>query len=196
MPNDETAARPAPGEATPSVPSGAAPAGAVPAGAVPAGAVPAASAPSPAVPPDPAAAVRPIDPDEDAPTDPEQAAALSRAARDAVRQPADPRIDRQLARMGLAPEPEPEAAEPARVGRAVRAEDVEALERRVAELAPLTGRVAALEAIERRVTTAESAAQDAELAAVRARRRVDQLAWVVTAEGVAIVILTALLLLR
>jgi hypothetical protein len=31
-------------------------------------------------------------------------ARLSRAAREAVRHPADPRIDRQLARMGLAPD--------------------------------------------------------------------------------------------
>ena len=36
-----------------------------------------------------------------------QAAELSRAAREAVRQPADPRIDRQLARMGLADDEDP-----------------------------------------------------------------------------------------
>ena len=36
-----------------------------------------------------------------------QAAQLSRAAREAVRQPADPRIDRQLARMGLADDEDP-----------------------------------------------------------------------------------------
>jgi hypothetical protein len=40
--------------------------------------------------------------DEDGAPDAAQAAELSRAAREAVRQPADPRIDRQLAWMGLA----------------------------------------------------------------------------------------------
>ena len=41
-----------------------------------------------------------------------QAAELSRAAREAVRQPADPRIDRQLARMGLADDEDPPKTAP------------------------------------------------------------------------------------
>ena len=40
-------------------------------------------------------------------------AELSRIAREAVRQPADPRLDKQLARMGLTDDPAPAAAPPA-----------------------------------------------------------------------------------
>jgi hypothetical protein len=43
------------------------------------------------------------------PTDAE----LSRIAREAVRQPADPRLDKQLARMGLTDDPAPVAVPPA-----------------------------------------------------------------------------------
>ena len=42
--------------------------------------------------------------------DPEQAEALSRAAREAVRQPADPRLEKSFAHLGLVPDPEPKTA--------------------------------------------------------------------------------------
>ena len=42
--------------------------------------------------------------------DPEQAEALSRAAREAVRQPADPRLEKSFAHLGLVPDPEPKPA--------------------------------------------------------------------------------------
>jgi hypothetical protein len=46
------------------------------------------------------------------PTQPTEAE-LSRIAREAVRQPADPRLDKQLERMGLTDAPAPTAAPPA-----------------------------------------------------------------------------------
>jgi len=98
-----------------------------------------------------------------------QAAELSRAAREAVRH-TDPRIDRQLARMGLA-DPEEEAGD-ARVRpqvRVVRPEDVDRLAEDV------------------------SAAREA---VARANQRVNLLTWVVTAEGIAVAILALLLLFR
>ena len=98
-----------------------------------------------------------------------QAAELSRAAREAVRQPADPRIDRQLARMGLADDEDPAQSGPRVAARGVRAEDVDRIEE-------------------------ELAATRASLAAVE--RRVNVVIWVVTLEGVAVAILALLLLLR
>ena len=47
---------------------------------------------------------------DDETLDPEQAEALSRAAREAVRQPADPRLEKSFAHLGLVPDPEPNAA--------------------------------------------------------------------------------------
>ena len=106
-----------------------------------------------------------------------QAAELSRAAREAVRQPADPRIDRQLARMGLAtddaPPPEDGARVPARV---VRAEDLARLEDELAE--------------------AREAAEDAQARLGRADRRLQLLTWAVTIEGIAVAVLAVLLLVR
>jgi hypothetical protein len=98
-----------------------------------------------------------------------QAAELSRAAREAVRQPADPRIDRQLARMGLADDEDPAQSGPRVAARGVRAEDVDRIEE-------------------------ELAATRASLAAVE--RRVNVVIWVVTLEGAAVAILALLLLLR
>jgi hypothetical protein len=107
-----------------------------------------------------------------------QAAELSRAARDAVRHPADPRIDRQLARMGLtestevATPREDGARVPARV---VRAEDLVRLEDELAE--------------------AREAAADAQARLARADRRLQVLTWAVTIEGIAVAILAVLVLL-
>ena len=98
-----------------------------------------------------------------------QAAELSRAARDAVRQPADPRIDRQLARMGLADDEDTAQNGPRVPAHGVRTEDVDRIEE-------------------------ELAATRASLAAVE--RRVNVVIWVVTLEGVAVAILALLLLLR
>ena len=98
-----------------------------------------------------------------------QAAELSRAAREAVRQPADPRIDRQLARMGLADDGDPTQDGPRAAARSVRAEDVDRIEK-------------------------ELAATRAALAGVE--RRVNLVTWVVTLEGIAVAILALLLLLR
>ena len=98
-----------------------------------------------------------------------QAAELSRAAREAVRQPADPRIDRQLARMGLADDEDPTQNGPRAAARSVRAEDVDRIEEE------LTATRAALAAVE---------------------RRVNLVTWVVTLEGIAVAILAVLLLLR
>ena len=98
-----------------------------------------------------------------------QAAELSRAAREAVRQPADPRIDRQLARMGLADDEDPTQNGLRVPARGVRTEDVDRIEE-------------------------ELAATRAALAAVE--RRVNLVTWVVTLEGVAVAILAVLLLLR
>ena len=107
-----------------------------------------------------------------------QAAELSRAAREAVRHPADPRIDRQLARMGLAGSTgddtprEDGARVPARV---VRAEDLVRLEDELAE--------------------AREAAADAQARLARADRRLQLLTWAVTIEGIAVAILAVLVLL-
>jgi hypothetical protein len=98
-----------------------------------------------------------------------QAAELSRAAREAVRQPADPRIDRQLARMGLADDEDPALSGVRAPTRVVRAEDVDRIEEELA-----TAR-AALASVE---------------------RRVNLVTWVVTLEGIAVAILAVLLLLR
>lgn len=107
-----------------------------------------------------------------------QAAELSRAAREAVRHPADPRIDRQLARMGLTESTEDDtpredgARLPARV---VRAEDLVRLEDELAE--------------------AREAAADAQARLARADRRLQVLTWAVTIEGIAVAILAVLVLL-
>ena len=98
-----------------------------------------------------------------------QAAELSRAARDAVRQPADPRIDRQLARMGLADDDDATQNGPRTAARAVRPEDVDRIEE---ELAATRTALAGME------------------------RRVNLVTWVVTLEGTAVAVLAMLLLLR
>jgi len=95
-------------------------------------------------------------------------ARLSRAAREAVRHPADPRIDRQLARMGLAPDAD-EGAVPTDAGTPVG-------------MTPVLDRL-------------EDAGPAAELAATNARR-IDRLTWAVIIEGVAIVALAVLVLVR
>lgn len=99
-----------------------------------------------------------------------RAAELSRAAREAVRQPADPRIDRQLARMGLAPSDgqPPEAPQAASPGRGVRPGELERL---------------------------DAALADAEATVARLGRRLNALTWVVTIEGVAIALLALVVLL-
>jgi hypothetical protein len=112
-------------------------------------------------------------PDEPTPQE-QQAAELSRAAREAVRH-TDPRIDRQLARMGLTDDDVPRedgARVPARV---VRAEDLARLEDELAE--------------------ARGAADDAVTRLARADRRLQLLTWAVTLEGIAITILALLVLL-
>ena len=98
-----------------------------------------------------------------------QAAELSRAAREAVRQPADPRIDRQLARMGLAADDAAEAAVPRPQPSLVRPEDLARLEE---ELAAARDAIAGTE------------------------RRLNLVTWVVTLEGIAVAILAVLLLFR
>ena len=98
-----------------------------------------------------------------------QAAELSRAAREAVRQPADPRIDRQLARMGLADDEDPTQNGLRSPVRGARAEDVDRIEE---ELAATRAALAGME------------------------RRVNLVTWVVTLEGMAVAILAVLLLLR
>ena len=112
----------------------------------------------------------------DVPTSQEQQAAeLSRAAREAVRH-TDPRIDRQLARMGLTDEDVPPRENGARVpARVVRAEDLARLEDELAE--------------------AREAADDAVTRLARADRRLQLLTWAVTLEGIAIAILALLVLL-
>jgi hypothetical protein len=98
-----------------------------------------------------------------------QAAELSRAAREAVRH-TDPRIDRQLARMGLADSEESAGDAPMRPQvRVVRPEDVDRLEDGLM-------------------------AEQATIA--RTNRRLNLLTWVVTFEGIAVAILAVLLLLR
>ena len=98
-----------------------------------------------------------------------QAAELSRAAREAVRQPADPRIDRQLARMGLGADEDPAQSGVRGPVRSVRVEDVDRIE-------------------------AELAATRAALSGVE--RRMNLVTWVVTLEGIAVAILALLLFLR
>jgi hypothetical protein len=108
-------------------------------------------------------------PPADASPEKQQAAELSRAAREAVRH-TDPRIDRQLARMGLTDPEEPLGDGPARPHvRAVRPEDVDRLEE-------------------------ELSATRAAMA--RTGRRLNLLTWVVTFEGIAVAILAVLLLFR
>ena len=98
-----------------------------------------------------------------------QAAELSRAAREAVRQPADPRIERQLARMGLADDEDPAESGVRGPVRSVPVEDVDRI-------------------------GAELAATRAALAGVE--RRMNLVTWVVTLEGIAVAILALLLFLR
>ena len=98
-----------------------------------------------------------------------QAAELSRAAREAVRQPADPRIDRQLARMGLADDHDPSQNGPRMAARALPAEEVGRIEQ---DLAATRAALAGME------------------------RRVNLVTWVVTLEGIAVAILALLLLVR
>ena len=98
-----------------------------------------------------------------------QAAELSRAAREAVRQPADPRIDRQLARMGLADDADPTQSSGRAPARGGRAEDVDRIEEELASTRAALARV---------------------------ERRVNLVTWVVTLEGIAVAILALLLLLR
>jgi hypothetical protein len=71
--------------------------------------------------------------------EPTSDAELSRIAREAVRQPADPRMDRQLARMGLTDGPDEDVQRPSRseassAQAAANAELIERLERRVRRL--------------------------------------------------------------
>lgn len=99
-----------------------------------------------------------------------RAAELSRAAREAVRQPADPRIDRQLARMGLAPDDSAGQAGDLRVpARPVRAEELEA-------------------------ARAEAAASAAALSSAGERLR--RMTWIAALEAIGIVALVILLLVR
>ena len=108
-------------------------------------------------------------PPADASPEKQQAAELSRAAREAVRH-TDPRIDRQLARMGLADPEEPAGDAPVRPQvRVVRPEDMDRLEEELSA---------------------------ARAALARANGRLNLLTWVVTVEGIAIAILALLLLFR
>jgi hypothetical protein len=116
--------------------------------------------------------------DGEPPVDDETAAELSRAAREAVRQPADPRIDRQLARMGLAPPSEDAGAATPPERPSGRAAPT-ALEMVRSELDGVRDTVAATRA-----------------SLDRTRSRLDMLTWVVIFEGIAIAILAVLLLLR
>jgi hypothetical protein len=66
-------------------------------------------------------------------------AELSRIAREAVRQPADPRMDRQLARMGLTDGPDDDERRPSQAAgpsalSTANAERIEQLERRLRRL--------------------------------------------------------------
>ena len=98
-----------------------------------------------------------------------QAAELSRAAREAVRH-TDPRIDRQLARMGLADAEEPAGGSPQRPQvRVVRPEDMDRLDEELST---------------------------ARAALARTNQRLNLLIWVVTLEGIAVAILALLLLVR
>ena len=104
----------------------------------------------------------------------EVSAELSRAARDAVRQ-SDPRIDRQLAKMGLADGGEP-AADVAAPGRPIRATDLDGLREELAS------------------TRSEGVSLAASVEQLRSR--VTLFGWLVGIEGVALVVLAVLLLLR
>jgi hypothetical protein len=116
--------------------------------------------------------------DGEPPVDDETAAELSRAAREAVRQPADPRIDRQLARMGLAPPPED-------------AEAADRPERPAGRAAP-----SPLEMLRSELDGTRDTVAATQEGLDRTRTRLDMLTWVVIFEGIAIAILAALLLLR
>ena len=108
-------------------------------------------------------------PPADATPEKAQAAELSRAAREAVRH-TDPRIDRQLARMGLADSEEGVGDAPVRPQvRVVRPEDLDRLEEDLSA---------------------------ARVAVARANQRVNMLTWVVTFEGIAVAIIALLLLSR
>jgi hypothetical protein len=111
--------------------------------------------------------------------DDEAAAELSRAAREAVRQPADPRIDRQLARMGLAPLPEEDAGAATPPERPSGRAAPTAIEMVRSELDGVRDTLAA---------TRESLDGT--------RSRLDMLTWVVIFMGISIAILAVLLLLR
>ena len=136
-------------------------------------------------------------PAEDEADDPTQAAELSRAAREAVRQPADPRIDRQLAWMGLADD-EPAGAPDERladVGAGAAAAPVagSADEHGGEPVAPVPVETHADvdDLDELRATVARLSA-----AVERAEGRFRALAVVVAVEAVAIVLVAALFLTR
>lgn len=140
---------------------------------------------------------------DDETLDPEQAEALSRAAREAVRQPADPRLEKSFAHLGLVPDPEPKAApkrtrtrRPTAVAPVVDAEPDTAVappERAVAgeplpppvpaarpvDLQPLVDAIATLSR-----TTDEI------------RRRLDMLTWMLAGVLIAVALVAVILLVR
>ncbi len=130
-------------------------------------------------------------PAEDEAADAAQAAELSRAAREAVRQPADPRIDRQLAWMGLAEE-EPGAGGdggPAEIVADERRDDARVSEPVMAEAAETGPNSAGLDDLRASVAALSALVE-------RAEGRFRALAVVVAVEAVAIVLLAALFLTR
>jgi hypothetical protein len=85
--------------------------------------------------------VRPPQPTKADPSPAPTEAELSRIAREAVRQPADPRLDKQLERMGLTDAPGPTSASAAAATNAQIANDptVEALRGRLRRVESIVG---------------------------------------------------------
>lgn len=139
---------------------------------------------------------------DDEALDAAQAEALSRAAREAVRQPADPRIERSFAHLGLVPDDDPEPS-PRRAtvprGRTRRAA-VPAESRAVATdmadepvVAPLPEAASTVPTDQRPLLEAIEAWQ---LSTGDLRRRLDVVTWLLAALTVVIGLLAVVLILR
>ncbi len=131
---------------------------------------------------------------DDETLDPEQAEALSKAAREAVRQPADPRLEKSFAHLGLVPDPEPRTApkrartrKPAAVPAVVDVEPVVAPA--PAEPVPPPAAAVGPEPLADAVTNLARSTD-------QIRRRLEILTWMLAGVLVLMVLLAVLLLVR
>ncbi len=135
---------------------------------------------------------------DDETLDPEQAEALSKAAREAVRQPADPRLEKSFAHLGLVPDPEPKKApkrtrtrKPAAVPAVVEVEPTVAPATAEPLPAPAPASAPALDIQPLAEAVANLARTTDEI-----RRRLEVLTWMLAGVLVLMALLAVLLLVR